>query len=147
MSRTEIRPVEERDRSDWDALWRAYFEFYGPERPVEQYDATWQRVMDPSEPMHSLVAVSGGEHTGLVNFLYHGTFWDAGDKCYLQDLYVAPPARGAGVGGDLIRAVGRHASDCGSSGVYWLTAADNRTARRLYDRVASLSPFVKYDMT
>ena len=144
MSNTELRPVAEGDRGGWDALWRAYLEFYGIERPAEQYDATWQRIMNPSEPMYSMVAVSGGEHRGLVNFLYHRTFWEAEDKCYLQDLYVVPRARGGGLGGELIRAVERHASDRGSSGVYWLTAEDNRTARRLYDRVASLSPFVRY---
>ncbi len=144
MARIELRAVEDRDREGWDELWRAYLEFYGIERPAEQYDATWRRVMDRSESMHSMVAFSDGEYAGLVNFLYHRTFWDGDDKCYLQDLYVTPAARGGGIGAELIRAVERNAADRGSSGVYWLTAEDNHTARKLYDRVASLSPFVRY---
>ena len=49
-----------------------------------------------------------------------------------------------GAGRGLIEAVYAAADARGADQVYWLTQADNETARRLYDRVARLTPFIKY---
>ena len=56
--------------------------------------------------------------------------------CYLQDLFVATEARGTGAGRALIEAVAEAARSAGSTRLYWNTAADNATARLLYDRLA-----------
>jgi GNAT superfamily N-acetyltransferase len=140
----EIRAVTEQDHAEWSSLWRAYLQFYKAELPPEVYATSWQRILDPGTPMHSALAHRDDTAIGLVNFLYHKTFWDTRDRCYLNDLYVSVDARSAGAGEALIRYVNRHAADCGAGEVYWLTAEDNLTARRLYDRVAVLTPFIKY---
>jgi hypothetical protein len=44
----------------------------------------------------------------------------------------------------LIEAVYRAADKVGADQVYWLTAHSNATARKLYDRVGQLTPFIKY---
>ena len=63
---------------------------------------------------------------------------------YLQDLFVDPAYRGAGVGRALIKAV-YHAADANHTpSVYWLTQDINHTARQLYDRVATVTLFLKY---
>lgn len=142
----EVRTVSAGDHSDWVALWRDYLRFYKTELPPEVYAASWQRILDPDTRMHSALAHRGGTAVGLVNFLYHKTFWDTRDKCYLNDLFVLPEARGTGAAEALIRHVGAHAAECGAGEVYWLTASDNLTARKLYDRVASLTPFIKYKL-
>jgi len=85
--------------------------------------------------------------SGWLTFGITQTFWDKRDRCYLNDLYVSADARGAGAGESLIRYVDTHAAGCGAQEVYWLTAKDNLTARRLYDRVATLTPFIKYKIT
>ena len=36
------------------------------------------------------------------------------------------------------------ADEAGADQVYWLTAHSNATARKLYDRVGQLTPFIKY---
>ncbi|MDE2791157.1 MAG: GNAT family N-acetyltransferase [Paracoccaceae bacterium] len=141
-----IRPAREGDRPAWNRLWTAYLEFYGTGRPRSQFDLTWRRIMDSEESMYSCLAFSGDACLGLVNFLYHRSFWDDSDRCYLQDLYVDPKARGQGIGAKLIAAVGHHAEAAQSSGVYWLTAEDNDRARRLYDHVAVLTPFIRYNL-
>jgi GNAT superfamily N-acetyltransferase len=63
---------------------------------------------------------------------------------YLQDLYAVPEARGQGVGRALIKAVYAAADAAGAPSVYWMTQEFNTEARRLYDRVGTLTPFVKY---
>lgn len=66
------------------------------------------------------------------------------DVCYLQDLYVEPRLRGGGVGRALIEAVYEVADANGTPSVYWMTQDFNENARKLYDRIANLTPFIKY---
>ena len=132
------------DRDSWTALWRDYLAFYGAERPADVYDSTWARICDPEQAMFSALSFRDGRAVGLVNFLYHKSFWDVQDRIYLNDLYVAPDARGAGIGEALVDLVSTHARENDAAQVYWLTAKDNTTARRLYDRIGTLTPFIKY---
>ena len=81
---------------------------------------------------------------GLAHIIFHRHGWQVEDVCYLQDLYVAPEARGTGAGRALIEAVYAAADAAGAPNVYWLTQEFNTTARQLYDRVGRLTPFVKY---
>ena len=62
--------------------------------------------------------------------------WEVEDFCYLEDLYTDPKVRGMGVGRALIKAVEDIAIAKGSKRLYWTTAPDNETARKLYDKVA-----------
>jgi RimJ/RimL family protein N-acetyltransferase len=48
------------------------------------------------------------------------------------------------VGAALIEAVRRAAEEAQAGEVYWLTHESNATARRLYDRVATNTGFLKY---
>ena len=64
-----------------------------------------------------------------------------GNYCYLQDLFVAPEARGHGLGRALIEAVYREAKAAGASRVHWLTHETNATARALYDTLADRPGF------
>ena len=79
-----------------------------------------------------------------MHYLFHPVSWSRSDRCYLEDLFVSPDARGTGAGRALIEAVYGAADAAGANQVYWMTAHDNETARRLYDRVARLTPFIKY---
>ena len=65
---------------------------------------------------------------------------------YLDDLFTAPAARGAGVARVLLNRAAEVAAAEGASVVRWITAADNAAARRVYDRVAAATPWVTYDM-
>jgi ribosomal protein S18 acetylase RimI-like enzyme len=82
---------------------------------------------------------------GIVHYLFHRSTWSTTHYCYLEDLFVDPGVRGGGIGRTLIEAVYAAADRAGAPHVYWLTRHDNAAARSLYDRVARLSPFVKYD--
>ena len=81
---------------------------------------------------------------GIVHFLYHSHCWREERVCYLQDLFADPEVRGTGVGRALIEAVYEQADREGAPAVYWLTQDFNAEARKLYDRIASATPFVKY---
>lgn len=140
-----VRPATPQDRVGWEPLWRAYLAFYETELPAAQYDITWQRFFsdNPYDP-RCLVAEQDGTLVGLVHHIMHRHGWKEAHVCYLQDLYADPSVRGTGVGRALIEAVYEVADARGDAGVYWLTQDHNRTARQLYDRVATLTPFIKY---
>jgi GNAT superfamily N-acetyltransferase len=136
-----LRPDE---RAAWEPLWKGYLDFYRTTLAKEVYDATWTRLHDPNEPMHALGGYVDGRLKGIVHYLYHRSCWTIGDYCYLQDLFVAPEARGRGLGRALIEAVYRQARVAGASRVYWLTHESNATARALYDTLADRPGFIQY---
>ncbi|MGE0746296.1 MAG: N-acetyltransferase family protein [Rhodospirillales bacterium] len=140
-----VRPAVAADFDAWLPLWRGYQAFYEVDIPAESTALTWRRFLDPAEPMHALVAADdGGPLVGVVHYIFHRSCWTAGDYCYLQDLFVAPERRGAGVGRALIEAVYAAADAAGSARVYWLTHESNVAGRRLYDRIARNSGFIQY---
>lgn len=142
----DIRPLRPEDRPQWDRLWHAYLAFYDTELPAAQYDLHFARLVDPARPdIAGIVAAApDGALLGLAHVIRHPHGWKPADVAYLQDLYVAPGARGTGLGRRLIEAVYAKADRDGDAGVYWLTQAFNTTARQLYDRVGQATPFVKY---
>ena len=144
MFRLQIRPVSATDHAVWLPLWQAYQRFYQAQIPETTSAITWQRFLDPAEPMHAALAWQDGVAIGLVHFIYHRSCWSEGDYCYLQDLFVAEGVRGAGVGRQLIEHVYAQAQAAGCSRVHWLTQEDNAQARLLYERIASRSGFIQY---
>lgn len=145
MSNITIRKITQNDREAWGDLWNEYLAFYGTELSSEIYETTFERLLsdDPQE-FQGLIAEKDGQLLGLVHFLFHRHGWKIANVCYLQDLYVNEAARGTGAGRALIEAVYTHADHIGSPDVYWLTQEDNETARRLYDRIGKVTPFIKY---
>ena len=140
-----IRPLGKGDREEWSRLWHAYLDFY--EASVEDaiYENTFARLVDPAiMDMGCFIAEMEGSPVGLVHFIQHPHNWRIEDVIYLQDLYAEPSMRGKGVGRRLIEAVYAEADRRGAPSVYWLTQDFNTQARKLYDRIATVTPFVKY---
>jgi GNAT superfamily N-acetyltransferase len=147
-SAIQVRPVRRDDFPAWQVLWDGYNAFYdrsGPTAlPAEVTLMTWSRFFDAYEPMHALVAESGGALLGLAHFLYHRSTIQIGPSCYLQDLFTAETARGHGVGRALIESVYTQAKSAGAARVYWQTHESNKVAMLLYDKLAERSGFVVY---
>jgi GNAT superfamily N-acetyltransferase len=143
-----IRPVAQPDYEQWLPLWDGYNAFYGRSGATaldpEVTRMTWARFYDAYEPVHGLVAESGGQLLGLVHYLFHRSTITIQPSCYLQDLFTVISARGKGVGRALIDGVYEQAKLAGSSRVYWQTHETNHTAMQLYDKVAERSGFVVY---
>ncbi len=140
-----IRPLDVSDEAVWRKLWAAYLEFYQTSVPEEVYQTYFQRLIgDDARDFNGLIADVNGVSVGLVHYLFHRHGWRIEDVCYLQDLYVDPSTRGTGLGRKLIEAVYGKADAAGAGSVYWLTQEFNYTARQLYDRIATKTPFIQY---
>ncbi|TMM54440.1 GNAT family N-acetyltransferase [Sulfitobacter sabulilitoris] len=144
-SRLVVRPLRASDRAEWDRMWAAYLEFYETTLPAQTYDIYFQRLLgDDPQDFNGLIAELNGKPVGLAHYLFHRHGWKIENVCYLQDLFADPHVRGQGIGRALIAAVYAAADAAGNPTVYWNTQEFNHTARRLYDRVATLTPFLKY---
>jgi len=143
----KIRPLEQSDHADWRRLWTAYLEFYEATVPEEIYETTWRRLFTDGEfEPKGFIAYLDGKAVGLTHYMFHRSGWSIENKCYLQDLFADPEIRGKGVGAALIAAVKQAAAAKGVPAIYWLTHERNATARKLYDRVATNTGFIRYDL-
>ena len=140
----EIRAVTADDHAAWLPLWQGYQRFYATEIPEAASQLTWQRFLDPSEPMNAALAWRDGCAIGMVHWIFHRSCWTEGDYCYLQDLFVDEQVRGGGIGRGLIEHVYAQARQAGASRVHWLTHESNTTAMQLYDRIAERPGIVQY---
>ena len=145
-----VRSVTEDDYAAWRPLWDGYNAFYGrfgaTALPEHITASTWQRFLDPVEPMHCLVAQEEGSGAllGLAHCVYHRSMTRIEPVCYLSDLFTREAARGRGIGRLLIEAVYEQARTAGSSRVYWQTHEGNAAGRLLYDKVARHHGFIVY---
>ena len=130
-----IRPITAADKEIWLKLFKDYIIFYKSQLSDEQYELTWQRL-NSGFNINGLLAELDGKVVGFTHYIFRPSTWAVEDFCYLEDLFVDPAVRGGGVGRALIKAVEEIAIAKGSKRLYWTTAPDNETARKLYDKVA-----------
>ncbi|MEV7602019.1 GNAT family N-acetyltransferase [Kitasatospora sp. NPDC089797] len=153
MSSTEavhpwtVGAPEPGDYPHWRELFRGYCAFYRVPMPEEKAERVWSWLTDPAHELEGLLVRDGdGTPVGLAHFRpfarpLHGTVGG-----YLDDLFVAPGARGGGAVDELLARLRGIAAERGWSTVRWITADDNHRARSKYDQVATRTMFVTYDM-
>ena len=101
--------------------------------------------MDPVSPVHAIVAERAGAGViGMSNYIIHENTWTLSPVCYLEDLFVDPGERSAGVGKALIDWLVAQMKAQGWSRLYWNTRENNYRARGLYDKYTPHSGFLRY---
>lgn len=141
-----VRPLTATDHAGWAPLWQGYLEFYETVLADEVTDATWARVSGGDAAMGGLVAEDEVGLVGLAHYVVHPTTWTVAPACYLEDLFVVPQRRSQGLGRALIEQLAALGREQGWSGIHWLTGEDNVTGMRLYDRVATRTNWVRYEL-
>ena len=140
-----FRQLTPGDEAQWRELWAGYLAFYGTTLGDKVYRTTFDRLTSPEvTDLNAFVAEIDGELTGLVHYIYHSHCWRPEGVVYLQDLFVRRDQRQRGIGRYLIEAVYKKADEVGTPTVYWLTQDYKTNARALYDQVAEVTPFIKY---
>ena len=140
----QIIPLATDQKAQWHPLWRGYQAFYKVDIADSVSNITWQRLLDPDEPMGGALAWLNGKAIGLVHHIQHRSCWTEGDYCYLQDLFVSDEVRGLGIGRKLIEYVYDYAKSQSCSRVHWLTHETNMEAMKLYNNIADRSGFIQY---
>ncbi|TMC38872.1 MAG: GNAT family N-acetyltransferase, partial [Chloroflexi bacterium] len=130
-----VRPAEREDRPQLVELIKGYFAFYQTPFPagakVEVLLDLLQR--DPGLGVQ-LVAEASGRLQGFAS-LYACLDTLVADRILvMNDLFVDPSFRNAGVGAALFEASLAYTTAHGYARLDWVTASDNHDAQRFYDR-------------
>lgn len=141
----EISPLTSSDRGDWETLARGFKTHFGTPTSDQDYDRTWQRLLDDQE-IHGIAARLNGTMVGIAHYYFHTSVWSGG-KCYLADLFVDREVRRKGVATAIIERVAHEATKHGAVLLHWHTTQDNAAGRALYDRVASFHGHITYTRT
>jgi ribosomal protein S18 acetylase RimI-like enzyme len=146
----EIRPATRGDLGALLPLIADYQRFYAGSAPSAEHNASFfARFLAPGEAGLILVASAPGDPVPLGYACLYWTFSSvsATEVVLLNDLYVAPEHRGAGVGEALVAAAVSVGRERGAAFVRWMTALDNRQAQRLYERLgAERSSWFEYEI-
>ena len=147
MSQILIRDAAPEDETAWRALWAGFLDYYEVTLAPEVISFTWSRLMDAASPLKARLACQGGDALGFAIHQHHPSTWVAGDDCYLEDLFVAPEARGKGIARGLIEDLIGLARARGWHRLYWNTDAENLRARTLYDQFTKTDGHLRYRLT
>jgi len=142
-----VRQVLVGDKTRWRELYESYLKFYNSEPIESSIEIVWQRLTKDEPEIHGLVVELNGEVIGFTHFHYQLSTWTHTFHCYLEDLYVSEEERGKGAATALIAEVKKLAVERKCSEVFWITKESNETARKLYDKVANRSDFVRYEIS
>ena len=143
-----VDEVQERDRAAWQALFDGYGQFYNVDMPPEKLDRVWAWLHDGGHELCGLVVRSAPEAdpVGLAHFRPFARPLHGSVGCYLDDLFVAPAARGNGAVDALLKQLRVRAAENGWDVVRWITRESNARARVVYDRTGSQTDLITYDM-
>jgi ribosomal protein S18 acetylase RimI-like enzyme len=144
----EVRSAATEDVSALLPLMRGYCEFY----EASPADAGLQGMARalialPDDQGMLLVADDDGEVIGFAAIGWKWSSLRGARIAVLEDLFVAPEARGRRAGEALIREGADRARSHGAPVMTWLTAPDNHRAQAVYDRLGGRSDaFLEYEL-
>ena len=145
----EIGSATERDLPMLLPLLRAYCEFYEAGPSDDGLMAMAQALIAEPDAEGILLIARDGEGRP-IGFTTVGWKWSslrAARIAVMEDLFVAPEARGQGAAGALIRACADRTRELGAPVLSWMTATDNHRAQAVYERVgATGGPWLEYEL-
>jgi len=141
--------VREEDLADLLPLVRAYLDFYGS-APADAAVLALSRALlaDPEcEGVQLLARDAEGAARGFATLYWSWSTTRAVRVAIMNDLFVAPSARGSGLAEALIDACRVRAREHGAATLEWQTAPDNLRAQAVYDRIGGVrSQWVDYSV-
>jgi ribosomal protein S18 acetylase RimI-like enzyme len=137
----EVRRATPADAADVAAMVREIADHEDQAAHVHVSDEQWRRLLDRADVV-VLVAERGDRAVGYVSAVRQLHLWTGGDVLALDDLYVRPGQRDAGVGRRLMAALAALAEP-EQLLIRWGMEVDNVDAQRFYRRLgATLRPKV-----
>jgi ribosomal protein S18 acetylase RimI-like enzyme len=150
MTAVTIARVSASDLDELMALMRGYCEFYEASPTEQALRMLANDLLEhPDTSGIQLVArTPEGTAVGFATLYWTYSTLSACPIGLMNDLYVAPAVRGAGVGRSLIEACAAACAQRGVSVLEWETAPDNTRAQALYDSTgATREEWVAYSLS
>ncbi len=149
MSDFRTNFVGEADKAEWRALFDCYADFYGVAMDDATADRVWRWLLDPAHSLEGLLTRDAdGRVVGLAHVRACPRPLGGCDIGFLDDMFVAPEARGSGAADALFAALGDLAGKRGWPAIRWVTQHFNARGRAFYDRyTGGPSDFIMYQWT
>ncbi|WP_440873957.1 GNAT family N-acetyltransferase [Thalassotalea sp. PLHSN55] len=145
--KTVVCELSLHDRTGWESLYRGYADFYQVPMNQEILDNVWSWIFDENQQFYALIAKDEAGHClGLMHYRAMPSPARGKFVGFLDDLFVAPTARGTGAVDALFEALNNAATKNGWPFVRWLTADNNYKARSVYDKLAERTQWITYQM-
>ncbi len=142
-----VRPAVAADHAAWVRLFAAYAAFYEVAQTPEHRATVWGWITDPDHDVKALILTGNdGQPVGFAHYRPFALPLAASTGCFLDDLFIDSAHRGGGGVNLLLGALRELARQNGWSVIRWITADDNYRARSVYDRVATRTSWITYDM-
>ena len=147
-ARWVVDALGKEDHEAWAALHRGYLDFYEVPDPERVSSVIWSWLTDPDHELECLVVrpAPGEAPVGMAHFRPFVRPLAAATACFLDDLFVAPEARGTGAVDALLSALQHLSGERGWSQVRWITRSSNARARSTYDRLGVQTDLVTYEL-
>lgn len=134
MDDLQIQRATSHELADLVPLFAGYLRFYGkPAEPARIASFLGDRLKGGQSVV--FLAYRGEQALGFVQLYPTFSSLALAPAWILNDLYVAPQARGSGAGKALMDAARGLAAETGASELQLQTARDNHVAQRLYERL------------
>ena len=145
--KVRVSPASIDDRSDWEALYHGYAEFYQVPMNAEILDTVWNWIHDDDNAFFGLIARDeNGKALGLMHCRQMPSPLRGALVGFLDDLFVTPDARGQGVVEALYEALNALGQEQGWPFIRWITAENNYRGRVVYDKLSDKTHWVTYQM-
>jgi RimJ/RimL family protein N-acetyltransferase len=141
-----IRSAETKDFQSWSELYKQYLDFYHTTLSNTQLATLWEWFFDAEKKIYCHIAFVKEKPVGLVHFREFLRPIKASIGIFMDDLFVTSTHRGQGIAQQLINSVDDFALEKNIPLVRWITADDNQNAMNVYDKLASKTKWVTYDL-
>jgi GNAT superfamily N-acetyltransferase len=133
-----IRPAS---TDDAEAIHRFICELANYEREPDAVKNTPEnlrrQLADTHAPFECFIAEIGDTPVGFALYFFTYSTWEGVQSLYLEDLYVSPVARKAGVGTALMKRLARTARERGCARMEWSVLDWNQLAIGLYEALGA----------
>ena len=141
-----IRELKSSDKQEWEKLFKGYGDFYKAPINDEILTTVWNWLFDKNHVVNGLCYEIEGKIVGIAHYRTMPRPLKGKYIGFLDDLFVDPDFRGQKIGQKLIEALKNMAKSNNWQVIRWITHSNNKTAKKLYDKIANNTGFDLYEI-
>ena len=143
----KIRDIKIADKNDWHMLFKEYAKFYEVEININIISTVWKWLHTPGHELQGLVGEINNKVIAFAHYRRMPSPLRGKYIGFLDDLYVLPECRGQQIGEKLIIRLKQISIEKKWNLVRWITRDNNVRAKKVYDKVSSLTNWNVYELS
>ena len=142
----QVRPLGDKDFFPWLGLFEGYSEFHKSDLTDEKALRVWSWIIDKNHDLDGAVAVDdSGDFVGFTLYRAFPRTLSGDVGLFIDDVFVTKAVRDAGVSQSLLAFAREYAKSHNHRKLQWVSAADDKAAQKLYDKVGTRTSWVTYE--